>query len=81
MLHFTTSDLVLHCLPMSHKKDTRLKWINPFHSGYGYTGILANSEDPYEMPHKAAYHQGLHCLLFKIKKISGTEIHHLIKKN
>ena len=21
------SDLVLHCLPMSHKKDARLKWI------------------------------------------------------
>ena len=24
---------------------------------------LANSEDPDEMPHKAAFHQGLHCLL------------------
>ena len=22
----------------------------------------ANSEDPDEMPHKAAFHQGLHCL-------------------
>ena len=26
-------------------------------------GILANSEDPDEMQHKAAFHQGLHCLL------------------
>ena len=24
------SDLVLHCLPMSHKKDARLIWANPF---------------------------------------------------
>ena len=24
---------------------------------------LANSEDPDEMPHKVAFHQGLHCLL------------------
>ena len=27
------------------------------------TGTLANSEDPDEMPHYAAVHQGLHCLL------------------
>ena len=27
------------------------------------TGTLANSEDPDEMPHYAAFHQGLHCLL------------------
>ena len=24
---------------------------------------LANSEDPYEMPHHAAFRHGLHCLL------------------
>ena len=24
---FAASDLVLHCLPMSHKKDTRLIWV------------------------------------------------------
>ena len=24
-------------------------------------GTMANSEDPDEMPHKAAFHQGLHC--------------------
>ena len=29
---------------------------------------LANSEDQDEMPHSAAFHQGLHCLL-KIKTI------------
>ena len=27
MPHFAVSDLVLHCLPMSHKKDTRLIWV------------------------------------------------------
>ena len=27
------------------------------------TGTLANSEDPDEMPHNAAFHQSLHCLL------------------
>ena len=26
--HFAESDLVLHCLPMSHKKDARLKLDN-----------------------------------------------------
>ena len=26
-------------------------------------GILANSEDPDEMPHNVAFHLGLHCLL------------------
>ena len=26
-------------------------------------GTMANSEDPDEMPHKAAFHQGLHCSL------------------
>ena len=27
-LHFAASDLVLHCLPMSHKKDDMLIWVN-----------------------------------------------------
>ena len=25
---FAASDLVLHCLPLSHKKDARLIWVN-----------------------------------------------------
>ena len=37
-------------------------------------GILANSEDPDEMQHNAAFHQCLHCLL-KLKQPSGTEVH------
>ena len=34
---------------------------------------LANSEDPDEMQHNAAFHQGLHCLLRAIpgKSVTG----------
>ena len=35
---------------------------------------LANSEVLEEMQHRAAFNQGLHCLL-KFKQPSGTEIH------
>ena len=41
-------------------------------------GTLENSEDPDEMQHNAAFHQGLHCLL-RLKQPSGTEIHHNLK--
>ena len=37
--------------------------LNPLHSGNRLTATLANSKDPDEMPHKAAFHLGLHCLL------------------
>ena len=39
---------------------------------------LANSEDPDEMPHNVAFHQGLHCLP-KIKTILGTEVQLYLK--
>ena len=35
---------------------------------------MAHSEDPDEMQHNAAFHQGLHFLL-KSKQFSGTVIH------
>ena len=38
-------------------------------------GTLANSDDPDEMQHNAAFHQDLHCLL-RLKQSSGTEIHY-----
>ena len=38
-------------------------------------GTLANSEDPSEMQHNAAFQQDLHCLL-RSKQPSGTEVHH-----
>ena len=34
---------------------------------------MANSGDPYEMQHYAAFYQGLHCLL-RLKQSSQTEI-------
>ena len=37
-------------------------------------GSMANSEDPDEMQRKAAFHQGLHCLL-RLKQPPGTEVH------
>ena len=37
-------------------------------------GELANSEDPDEMQHNAAIHQGLHCLV-RLKQASATIIH------
>ena len=41
-------------------------------------GTLANSVDPDEMQHTAAFHQGLHCLQ-RSKESSGTEIHHKLE--
>ena len=50
----------------------------PLRSRYWYKGTLTNSEDTDEMPHKAPFHQGLHCLL-RLKQSSGTDIHHFIE--
>ena len=44
------------------------------------TGIMANSEDPDEMQHNAAFHQGLHCLR-RLKQPSRTEIHYNLEKS
>ena len=41
-------------------------------------GTLANSEDPDEMPHKAVFHQSLHCLL-KQNLSSEREIQYFSK--
>ena len=41
---------------------------------------MANSEDPDEMSHNAAFHQGLHCLL-GLKQPSGTELHHILENS
>ena len=39
-------------------------------------GTMANSEDPDEMPHMAAFHQGLHGFL-RQNRSSEKEIQHL----
>ena len=47
---------------------------SPLYTGNPITGTLVSSEDPDEMQHNAAFHQGLHCLL-PLNRLSGTEIH------
>ena len=42
---------------------TAQKEFNPFVNQKLLTGSLTNSEDPDEMLHNTAFHQGLHCLL------------------
>ena len=56
------SDLGFHCLLMSHIKDAKLKWVKHSKNRSPSMGTLANSEDPDEMQHNAAFHQGLHSL-------------------
>ena len=41
-------------------------------------GTFTNNEDPDEMLHYAAFHQGLHCLLRKIQFI-GTEVQNYLE--
>ena len=41
---------------------------------------LANSADPDEMQHNAAFHQGLHCLI-RTKQSSGTGIYHNLENS
>ena len=36
-LRSAASDLVFHCMLMSHKKDTRLKWVNNIFSKDAHT--------------------------------------------
>ena len=45
---FAASGLVLHCLPMSHKKDARLIWVNlilVWHPGYETFSMLNSIEN------------------------------------
>ena len=43
-------------------------------------GTLANSEEPDEMQHNAAFHLGLICWL-RLKQSSGKEIHHNLENS
>ena len=46
-----------------HSFSEKSALLDTLKTGAPYTGVLGNSEDPDEMPHNAAFHQGLHCLL------------------
>ena len=41
-------------------------------------GTLTNNEDPDEMPHNVAFHQGLHCLL-RQNQTSAKEIKYILE--
>ena len=49
--------------------------VNPLYTRNPYTCTFTNSEDPDELPHNAAFHQGLHCLL----RSSGKKMHFFLK--
>ena len=49
-----------------------LKPIKHFKNRIPEMDTVANSEDPDEMPHKVAFHQGLHCLL-RLKQASEKD--------
>ena len=55
-------------------------YLNPLYTGNPLRGTLANSEDPDEMQHYAAFHQGLHCLQ-RLKQPLGTQIHHNLENS
>ena len=44
---------------------------NPLYTGNPLTSTLANSEDPDEMQHYAAFHQDSHCLLRQKRYTEG----------
>ena len=52
----------------------------PLYTVHPLTGTLANSEDPLEMQHNAAFHQGLYFLI-RLKQTSRTEIHHNLENS
>ena len=43
--------------------------VNPLGNGNSQKDTMANSDDPDEIHHYAAYHHGLHCLLIATKSI------------
>ena len=52
---------------------TDIIWLNPISTSDSKMRTLSNSEDPDEMLHSAAFHQGLHCLL-RLKRTSEQGI-------
>ena len=70
----TECEFVLLCDSVMLKSN-HLSPIIPLNTGSLLTSILVNSEDPDEMQHYAALHQGLHCWQ-GLKQPSGAEIHH-----
>ena len=62
-MHITNCPFLIVVFIIAKEKENIIK---PLYNG-NPPGTLVNSEDPDEMPHKAAFHQGLH-FLPKIKR-------------
>ena len=52
--------------------------VDSLYTGNSYMGTLAKSEDPDEMQHNVAFHQGRHCLL-KLKRSPEIEFYFLLE--
>ena len=52
-----------------HKRYLAAYVLDPLHTGNPRKGTFANSEDPNEMHHNVALHQGLQAVFSKIKTI------------
>ena len=63
MMHSVSSDLILDCLLMSHKRDARLIWVNPF-DNENCVSVFWQTVKTDEMLQIAAFH--LSSLLAKI---------------
>ena len=75
MSHDVASYQYVHCLLMYY--DIKFQPVTSYYLPT-LNGFLATSEDPDEMQHAAAFHQGLYCLL-RLKQPAGTE--YIIIKN
>ena len=58
----------------------RIFLVDPLFTSDSEMHALANSEGPDEMPHHAAFHKGLHCLL-RQKQSSEKEMQFYMEKN
>ena len=65
MLHFVTSDLGLHCLPITILGVSGLKWVNYYsvHQCSGYTHVYVYNRYPKEASNAKKIKQGMkrHC--------------------
>ena len=60
---------------ISNKKESMALTLWRQDTLYPETGTFTNSEDPDEMPHNAAFHQGQDCIFLRLKKIQYQSSH------
>ena len=62
-----------------HLQQKRKYGVNPLETRYPQTGTFTNREDPDEMPHNAAFHQGQHCIFLRLKKYNIRVLTRILK--